>query len=56
MGSQLGDFQRQNSNSLYVIQNPSEEGEEVFNMAIGLKQLTPETLYGEGGGEGGGDD
>lgn len=55
MGSSLGDFQRQNSNSLYVIQNPSEEGEEVFNMAIGLKQITPETLYsgvGESEGEG----
>jgi len=36
---QNSDFlQRQNSNSLYVIQNPSVEGEEVFSMAIGVKQ------------------
>jgi len=31
-------FKRQESNSLYVIQNPSAEGEEVFNMAIGIKE------------------
>lgn len=34
-----GAFARQNSNTLYVIQNPSPEGEERYNMAIGLKVL-----------------
>ncbi|QDZ19113.1 hypothetical protein HOP50_02g16260 [Chloropicon primus] len=39
---------RQNSNTLYVIQNPSEEGEERYNMAIGVK-----VVESEGGGGGG---
>lgn len=39
-GGNLGDYGRQNSHSLYVIQNPSEEGEEAFNMAIGIKQIS----------------
>ena len=34
-----GAFARQNSNTLYVIQNPSPEGEERYNMAIGVKVL-----------------
>ena len=34
-----GAFVRQNSNTLYVIQNPSPEGEERYNMAIGVKVL-----------------
>jgi len=52
MGNQAGDFQRQGSNSLYVIQNPSEEGEEVFNMAIGLKQVGSEPVYKKEEGQG----
>ena len=36
-GSTNSPLARQNSDTLYVIQNPSEEGEERYNMAMGVK-------------------